>query len=138
MRALTLWRPWAVAIVSHGKRIENRTWAPPRWMVGKDIAIHNGKRIDKAGIAAVMLILRGDQPAFAMDAQRLLGPESAIVGLATITGFVEHSDSPWFCGPVGWVLDNVRACEPVSCRGSQGLWTVPPDIERAVLGRCAP
>jgi len=36
-------------------------------------------------------------------------------------------------GPVGWVLDNVRPLTtPVACKGTQGLWAVPPDVEAAV------
>jgi hypothetical protein len=132
LRALTLWRPWGVAIVRHGKRIENRTWAPPRWLIGKDIAIHNGKRVDREGIAALMSILRGERTAFAMDAQSLLGPEGAVIGVARVTGFVEESASPWFCGPVGWTLDNVRECAPIPCRGAQGLWMLPADVEEQV------
>jgi len=45
----------------------------------------------------------------------------------------------WFAGTVqrssvGWVLaERVRFAEPVPCRGRQGLWTLPSDVERAVV-----
>lgn len=40
---------------------------------------------------------------------------------------------PWYVGPVGWVFDDIRSLpEPVSCRGAQGLWTVPGHLERAL------
>ena len=48
MVAITLWRPWSWALF-HGKTIENRTWAPPAWIVGKQIVIHAGKTYDKEG-----------------------------------------------------------------------------------------
>ncbi len=39
----------------------------------------------------------------------------------------------WWAGPVGWVLVDVYALvEPVPCRGFQGFWTLPPDVEAAV------
>ena len=38
MKALTLWRPWAAAIVHGTKRVENREWTPPRSMLGQDMA----------------------------------------------------------------------------------------------------
>lgn len=41
--ALTLIPPWAHAVAHWGKRVENRSWAPPRGLLGKQIAIHSGK-----------------------------------------------------------------------------------------------
>jgi hypothetical protein len=39
----------------------------------------------------------------------------------------------WFFGPFGYVLRDVRAlATPVPCRGWQGFWTLPDDIESAV------
>ncbi len=42
LRALTLRAPWGTHIALSGKRIENRTWHPPRSIVGQRIAIHQG------------------------------------------------------------------------------------------------
>ena len=47
MRGLTLHQPWAWAIAHAGKNVENRTWAPPAYMIGERIAIHAGKRFDE-------------------------------------------------------------------------------------------
>lgn len=33
------------------------------------------------------------------------------------------------------LLWGVRAIEPVPCRGAQGLWKLPPDVEETVLAR---
>ncbi len=42
----------------------------------------------------------------------------------------------WFFGPVGYVLRDVRALAvPVPCRGWQGFWTLPVDVERAVVAQ---
>ena len=41
--------------------------------------------------------------------------------------------SPWFVGPVGWVLrERTWLPTPVPCKGAQGLWTLPPDVQRGV------
>lgn len=45
MKAITLWPEWAYAITQLGKRVENRTWHPPRSLVGQRFAIHAGASI---------------------------------------------------------------------------------------------
>jgi len=147
MKALTLIQPWAWAICSAGKRIENRGWRPPRSLWGQRIAIHAGKKFDPdSGLA---LFAEG----YGLPATM---PQGAIVATARIAGVVTEdktglvvesaSEEPpawvlspknrvWFCGPVGWVLDEVVVLrEPVPCRGAQGLWVVPAAVERQVLG----
>ena len=53
--ALTLWPEWAFAIAHLGKRVENRVWEPPRWLVGKWLAIHAGAHIGgRPGRVAVL------------------------------------------------------------------------------------
>lgn len=44
MKALTLWQPWASLIDRGVKTIETRSWAAPRSLIGKRIAIHAAKR----------------------------------------------------------------------------------------------
>lgn len=44
----------------------------------------------------------------------------------------------WYFGPIGYVLRDVRAlASPVSCRGWQGFWTLPPDVEHQVTAQLA-
>ncbi len=45
MYALTLWPEWLPAFTHMGKRVENRTWMPPSWLLGQRIALHAGKQI---------------------------------------------------------------------------------------------
>jgi hypothetical protein len=149
MKALTLIQPWAWAICHAGKRIENRGWRPPRSLWGERIAIHAGKSLDEE--ACVGLYLSG----YSMPASV---PQSVIVATARVLGIVtEDKEKPgaftfeclrerpqwamspknlvWFCGPVGWLLDEVVVLrEPVACKGAQRLWTVPAEVERQVLG----
>lgn len=119
MKALTIWQPWANAIAHHGKRIENRTWPPPKSIIGERIAIHAGKKVDKDAVTML-----GVEPV----------PTGAIIATAVVLGWTNglpesHSQHRWFCGPCGWVLDQIRPlANPEPCRGAQGLWDVPPEV----------
>jgi hypothetical protein len=132
MKALTLWQPWATAIAEFGKRIENRGWRPPRWIIGERIAIHAGKRLDKDAVEDLCFD-------FDIDAPRFI--RGAVVAVATVKGWVDsigedHPQSRWFCGPFGWVFDDVVALrEPAPCRGHQKLWNLPAAVEAAVRGQ---
>lgn len=42
MLAITLWPEWAWAICYLGKATENRSWYPPRELIGRRLAIHAG------------------------------------------------------------------------------------------------
>lgn len=117
MKALTLWRPWAWALF-HGKDIENRMWAPPAHMIGRRIAIHAGKKLDDAGEEFISNRLSLIYPP---NKSRATG----IIGVATIARIVTESTSPWFVGPVGWVLeDHIELPEAILVNGAQGLWNL--------------
>lgn len=139
--ALTLHQPWASAIVSGPKRIENRIWAPPSGVIGRRIWIHAGLSYATDRHAEVLDLWP------ALD--ELVLPTGAIIGSAVVTGYVhdqpdggvrvvgagthEMFDDPWWIGPCGWLLGDVRALpEPVPCRGAQKLWRIPADA----LARC--
>lgn len=145
MKALTLHQPWAHAICHLGKRVENRTWAPPASLpVGSLLAIHAGKVHDHAGhrqILAARLSLPTIFPRAAVVAvAKLIGTCDAAGVRTCMSGRRIDIDagglSAWFCGPVGWVLDDVRVLrEPVPCKGRQGLWDLPPEVEQAVIAQ---
>lgn len=135
MKALTLYQPWAFAVACLGKRVENRPWKPWPSIVGQVIAIHAAAKVDPAAEAeAAAFIVRR----IGLTLRDVTGaglPRGAIVATARVTGCVDASADPWFVGPYGWTLDEVVALpSPVPCRGAQGLWTVPPDVEALVLG----
>jgi hypothetical protein len=44
MKAISLWQPWASLIAIGVKGQETRSWAPPRSIVGKRIAIHAARK----------------------------------------------------------------------------------------------
>ena len=130
MRALTLHRPWPWAILTGKKDVENRTWSAA-WVVGEVIAIHAGLQVGSTDAFAFIERVCGRRPP--AD-----GGPLGIVGVARVEAMVVESPSPWFMGPVGWQLADVRAlAEPVPCSGKQGLWPVPPHLEAEVLAQLA-
>jgi hypothetical protein len=147
VKALTLIQPWAWAITHAGKRIENRSWRPPRSLWGQRLAIHAGKSLDEE--ACIALYAEGYSMPAAVHHGAIVAT-ARVLGVVTETlksGLVVESvlEEPpawvlspknrvWFCGPVGWILDEVAVLrEPVTVRGAQGLWNVPPEVERQVL-----
>lgn len=137
MRALTLWQPMAWAISDFTKRIENRPWKP--WAGVTTIAIHAGMKYHREHAEQIWEAF-GVEPPSRADL-----PRGAIVAVAEIVGCIDGEDendphhelaeSPWFCGPYGWILDNVRRLpDPVPCLGALGLWGLGPEREAAV--RC--
>lgn len=129
MKALTLIQPWAWAVAHARKNIENRTWPPPKGIIGQRIAIHAGKKLDKAVVAhwgRFAGLIPVDVPT-----EFVAG---AVVAVATVGGtFYDRREvpaNPWFSGPIGWHLACVKALQtPIPCRGAQGLWTLPLEVE---------
>lgn len=126
--AMTLWQPWAYAICSLNKRVENRTWQPPRAVWGKRIAIHAGRKIDSDACAALV------EHGFALPEQFVTG---AVVATAVLSGVARSEASVprlqqiWFRGPVGWLLKDVKVLdEPIECTGKQGLWLLPAGVSK--------
>lgn len=140
LRALTLIQPWAWAVAHAGKAIENRTWPPPKWLVGQRLAIHAGMKWDEDAVAFIE-----DVSGRAPPAERTHG---AIVAIAKVAGVLEDCDVDrggarrsanleWFAGPCGWLLEDVVAIEPLPCKGAQGLWPVPDELLPVLRARYA-
>jgi hypothetical protein len=153
VKALTLHRPWTDAIARwpglHAKRVENRTWWP-RHALGEQIAIHAGKRYDEGGASFVRELAAAAH--LRNGGWRCPGPGESpegIVCVATFSGVIDGPDKrliagrapdgfswgEWWMGGIGWLLEDVVAIDPVPCRGAQGLWTVPADVEVIVRER---
>jgi hypothetical protein len=119
MKALSIRQPWAWLIVNGRKPVENRTW-PTRWR-GR-LLIHAAKTMTWDDYAACVIFVRGFSdlrlPRF-HDLER-----GGIVGMATLDGCVTRMDSPWFCGPYGFVLILPGRCEFQPMPGRQGIFEV--------------
>lgn len=143
MHALTVKQPWAEAIARHGKTVENRSRRPPAHLLGQRIAIHVAQSADqweyyRGKPRWVHEINAGYQHMLPVDnwakSQGSDVPHAGrIIATARLVGWVAPDgaawapgilginarESPWFTGPVGWVLANVRALrEPVGAGGS--------------------
>ena len=119
--ALTIRQPWVNCIIHGDKRIENRSWSPPKAVVGGFLALHAGRVLDDAPATTHFVYDVRQMPLWTEE--ELV--RSAILGVARLVGVVESSPDPWFSGLYGWVLDEVVAIEPVPCSGKQGVWELP-------------
>lgn len=149
---LTLWRPWSDAIAHGPKRVENRTWVPPKHVIGTRIAIHAGKAWDEEAYAFCVRAgyvppTKQASPQGVVATARIVGcaadnwdgPEPMLVagtwGSLDLNAERRALVSRWYCGPYGWLLDDVHALrEPIPCRGAQGLWLLPPDVVALLAG----
>jgi hypothetical protein len=160
VKALTLKQPWAWAVVEGGKWIENRSWEPPEALLGETFAIHAGlKTPTQELIEAAVECASEAGSRIQVPGEFELG---CIVGVATLDGYVtDHEgddcnwcvlangdetaaaalvplalESPWFFGPVGFLLKDVRRLrEPVPCKGALGFWEVSTDVEQVIRAR---
>ena len=127
-KALSSRQPWVWASLNVGKRIENR---PRRFHYRGPICLHASlyrpTQSDVDALAEVQARLPqrlcpigdiwGDDLKAARDQ-----PNGGIVGTAEIVDLVEQSDSPWFFGPYGLVLENVKPVEFIPVKGALGLF----------------
>lgn len=141
MKAISVRQPWAWAILSAGKRIENRTWATA---YRGPILIHAAKgctREEHYEAASWMARLGlAHVPGYVTKQLALAGatfpamppmgdlPRGRIIARARLVDCVRASNSPWFCGPCGFVLEDVEAVPEVMWRGELGLFEVPDDL----------
>lgn len=124
IRGLTLIRPWAWAVAHAGKDIENRTWHPPRWLIGAHLAIHAGVKWDEAGASFIARVTGLPPPDRAADSSGVIVAVARLVGVDDGT-----SASPWYVGPVGWRLAGIVPLPaPVPCKGALGLWSLPAKV----------
>jgi hypothetical protein len=62
-------------------------------------------------------------------------PTGGVVATAKISGWSKSSSSPWAVpGQVHWQLEEVQVLpQRIPCRGAQGLWPLPEDVESKIL-----
>lgn len=139
--ALSIRQPWASAIASGPKDVENRTWRTS-YEPGGLIAVHASAGIewqvpDEAWAAAGVAPYRRGMRRADWTATLPLG---AVIAVATLAGCHHDRDckaapcSPWRVRDCWhWQLASVRVLpEPVPCRGMLGLWRLPEEAEKAV------
>lgn len=106
MDALSIRQPWPHRIFNEGKDLENRTW----WTNKRGLfLIHAGKKFDGTKAENVGYNMGG------------------IVGIAELVDCVSESESEWYTGDYGFVLDNVIDFGFVlPCKGRLGFFR--PDV----------
>ncbi|WP_242095447.1 ASCH domain-containing protein [Sphingomonas sp. CROZ-RG-20F-R02-07] len=131
MRAISLWQPWASAVILGHKRIETRHWSTP--FTGR-MAVHAAKRWTREE--------RDDAEAFArqIDPRLATPPLGAILGTVRLVrcepseafshiSQIERMLGNFAPGRFGWILDDVRAfAEPIPFKGAQGFFDVPDEL----------
>jgi hypothetical protein len=132
VRALTLQRPWGFAILRLAKDVENRSWST---RYRGPLLIHQGKTADPDAVYFPPLIAASDLVE-QHDADRDAG--GVVLGWVHLAGC--HLERPGCClsrwalpGVWHWTLDRPRPlAQPVTARGSQGLWAPSDDLLTAV------
>ena len=131
MYAISIRQPWAWAILNAGKNVENRSWPVPAQFIGKRIALHAGKQIDKNGIAFLMengvIVPRSISGTLTSSPQLDFG---AIVGSVEIIDCIFNHPSPWAMPQhYHWLLQNPRKFDqPIPWKGRLGFFEVPLDV----------
>ena len=136
MKALSIKQPWLHCITELDKRVENRSWKPPQWMIGEKIALHASKGLASKESIGVASKISG------VNLSVVNSVRGAIVATAVVEGWLWHlhlnsmteTERKWFAGPFGWVLTEVKKLEtPVICRGHLGLWGIPQEVEEKMF-----
>lgn len=114
MKAISIKQPWSWAICNAGKDIENREWYTS---YRGNILIHASKTIDSYGYD--FLNFRNISPP-----SRKTILKGGIVGVATIVDCVTESNSEWFSGKYGFVLNNQKPVDFIQCKGQLGIFNI--------------
>ena len=148
--ALSIRQPWCWAIVNAGKRVENRTWAP---RYRGPVYIHSAKGMKREEYESFAYWWQHEFPGRRpLQSYPALPPmegleRGGIVARAEIIDCIrsqyalplnitrERADRyivPWWQGPVGIILANVKPVPFVPCKGALGLFEMDDDILREV------
>jgi len=129
--ALSVRQPWAWAIVSGWKDVENREWKPrnPALRFRGTAFIHAGLRENTDNIDDVIDMV-SEQTNLSIselkeryERERRLG---GIVGMVEFTGWTVLSRSRWFFGPYALLIRNAQPLPFMPCKGKQGFFR--PDL----------
>jgi len=132
MKALSIRQPWAWAILHAGKRIENRDWRGCSYR--GPLLIHASKGCAGIEYSAAVSAIYGmgtepGEPAYEIAVPDLATLQrGGIVGVCNVVGVTRESSDPWFCGPLGIVLADVRPLPFVPFKGALGFFEVPDNL----------
>jgi hypothetical protein len=126
--AITLWQPWASLIAIGVKPYETRSWRPPKWLIGKRIAIHAAARpIRSSDIEDIDFCLA--ITAHCGPGWRKGLPFGAVICTAILAHCAPTENVPedlfgnYAPGRWAWKLDDISPVDPpVLTKGAQGFW----------------
>ena len=118
MKALSIRQPWAWLIVNGHKDIENRCW-PTRFRGFVLVHASKGMTKDEYLEADIMAAENGVTIPPFEELER-----GGIVGKVTITDCVSKSDSPWYMGQYGFVLEAAEPLPFQPYKGALGFFEV--------------
>jgi len=144
--ALSILQPWTALIILRSqipelKDVENRTWPVPVGYLNRPVLLHAGKSrkeavlhwdLTKLAGACLSLLTKGNPQR--LEKYRDCLSFGGIVGVATITGCVRDSASPWAAaGQWHWLLADAKPLPFFACKGSLGFFKVdyPHSLEAA-------
>lgn len=125
-KALSIRQPWAWLIVNGYKDIENRTWSTE---LRGEILIHASKTMTNADYQSAVNFLESLKKDANIALPNISIPHKkdlefgGIVGTAVITACVTESDSPWYTGDYGFVLEDVKPLPFKPCLGKLSFFT---------------
>lgn len=152
--ALSVRQPWAWAIIHAGKDIENRSWqgSNPGLRFRGSVCIHasTGMTRDEFDSAIEDIDYASTIVDRLPQAKELV--RGAIIGVVDVVDVIRKSDSRWWSGPVGLVLANPHAIDPIPCKGQLGFfewrrsgkiaepmkWMLPPEARQPREPKPAP
>jgi ASCH domain len=126
-RVLSIQQPWAWAIASGKKKVENRSWSTP---YRGTVFIHASSKLNRDGVEWI-------RKQFGIRVPEGL-TQSAVIAVAELKDVVRRRQAArfgkWFEGPYGFVFGNVRQLNrPVPTHGKLGLYRPSPTLMRAVM-----
>ena len=134
--ALSVTQPWATLIAQGHKRYETRSW---RTSYRGRLAIHAARRFppeaqDFAAEERAIGRLPERIPFGALVATARLVAVHRTEDIALTVNGLERLLGDFGPGRYAWELDEVTVlAEPVPCRGSLGLWALPPPVAALLI-----
>jgi len=121
LKALTIRQPWAQLIIYGIKDVENRSW---QTKYRGPLLIHAGLTVDREDERYYRELCQEEDLPWPTPV-----PTGCIVGIVQLVDCVTESDSEWFYGPFGWVLEKALQFEtPIPFTGRLGLYEVPDEL----------
>jgi len=120
IKALSVRQPWAWLISKNYKLIENRSWKYNPRFRGK-LAIHAAKGCTKTEYQDAVDFVN-DMGIAVPPLVEL--PKGGIVATCSMVGITRECEDPWFFGPLGLILQNVKETDFIPYKGRLGFFDV--------------